>query len=52
MQIDGKEVQLQQGVSAARWTFVFDSEGKLISLDKEVNAAQDSQNVLDFFKKR
>jgi len=51
MEIDGKEVKLPQGVSAARWTFIFDSHGKLMSLDKEVNAAEDSQNVLDFFKK-
>jgi peroxiredoxin len=52
MEIDGKEVQLPQGVTAARWTFIFDSKGKLVSLDKEVNAAEDSQNVLNFFKNR
>ena len=50
MEIDGKEVKWQRGVTAARWTFIFDSEGKLISIDKEVHAAEDSQKVLEFLK--
>ena len=52
MEIDGKEVTWQRGVTAPRWTFIFDVQGKLISVDKEVKAAEDSQKVLEFLKNR
>jgi len=52
IKIDGKEIQLRRAVAAARWTFIFNTEGKLISIDKEVNAAEDSQHVLDFLENK
>jgi peroxiredoxin len=51
-EIDGKEIQSHRGVTASRWTFIFDPEGKLVSIDKEVKAAEDSKKVLDFLKNR
>jgi peroxiredoxin Q/BCP len=44
--IDGKEETLKRGVTAARWTFVIDKQGKIASKDTEVKAAEDSKKIL------
>jgi peroxiredoxin Q/BCP len=44
---DGNEVVLKRGVTAARWTFVIDKDGKIAYKNTKVNAAQDSKNILD-----
>lgn len=44
--IDGKEVELTRGVTAARWTFVIDKEGKIALKNTEVKAADDSKAIL------
>ena len=44
--IDGKEIELTRGVSAARWTFVIDKEGKIALKNTEVKAADDSKAIL------
>lgn len=49
--IAGEEKNLARMVTAARWTFVIDPEGKVVYKDAEVNAAEDSQKVDDFLRK-
>lgn len=44
--VDGKEVELTRGVTAARWTFVIDKEGKIALKNTEVKAADDSKAIL------
>ena len=45
-EIDGKEVILKRSVTTARWTFVIDKEGKVIYRSTEVDAANDSKQVI------
>jgi peroxiredoxin Q/BCP len=49
-EIGGKKLQLTRGVTASRWTFVIDGNGKLIYRDNNADAATDSQTVLEFIK--
>lgn len=49
--IAGEEKELTRMVSAARWTFVIDPQGKIVYEDAEVNAAEDGQKVVDFVRK-
>ena len=49
--IDGKEVTLSRNITTARWTFIIDKNGKIIYKNDQVNAAMDSQQVIDFLKK-
>jgi len=48
--VDGQEVTLNRGVTAARWTFVIDKEGKVAYVNSQVDAANDSQAVLATLK--
>jgi peroxiredoxin Q/BCP len=47
-EIKGETLQLTTGVSASRWTFVLDGNGKLIYKDSDVSAATDPETVLKF----
>lgn len=44
--VDGQEVTLNRGVTASRWTFVIDKEGKIAYVNSQVDAAKDSEAVL------
>lgn len=44
--INGKVESLTRGVSEARWTFVIDKEGKVISKNMKANPAKDAKDVL------
>jgi peroxiredoxin Q/BCP len=44
--IDGKVELLKRGVTAARWTFVIDKEGKVVLKNTKVNAPNDSKAVI------
>ena len=46
-----KEVSLDRSFSPYRWTFIIDKQGKIANIDTEVEAAEDSQNILEFFNK-
>lgn len=48
--IDGKDRELQRGATAARWTFVIDSKGKIAFVNTKVKAADDSKAVLEVVK--
>jgi peroxiredoxin Q/BCP len=49
--IDGQEKELARMVTASRWTFVVDPQGKVVYKDADVDAAADSQKVIDFVRK-
>ena len=44
--VGGVEKELARGVTASRWTFVIDMDGKIIHKNTAVEAASDSQKVL------
>ncbi|MHC4878520.1 MAG: peroxiredoxin [Planctomycetota bacterium] len=44
--VDGKEVTMTRGVTAARWTFVIDAAGKIAAKNTAVKAAEDSQAIM------
>lgn len=46
-EVGGEEVQLTRDISTARWTFIIAPDGKIVYRDTEVDAAGDSQNVID-----
>lgn len=49
-ELDGQTLQLERGITASRWTFVIDVNGKLIYKDEDVSAATDPETVLDFIR--
>ena len=48
---DGKKVAITQGVRIQRWTFVIDQAGKIVHIDKKVNAAADSKKIQEVVEK-
>ena len=46
--VDGQEHVLKRGVTAARWTFVIDRQGRIALKNTKVTADKDSQAVLKF----
>lgn len=48
--IDGNEMTLTRGVTSARWTFIIDLDGKILHINNQVDAANDSKNVLKVIK--
>lgn len=44
--INGKSETLTRGVTEARWTFVIDKEGKIISKNMKANPTKDAKDVL------
>jgi thioredoxin-dependent peroxiredoxin len=49
-EIDGKTVTLERGITTKRWTFIVGKEGKIVYIDKTVNAPEDSKNTLNKIK--
>ena len=47
-EIQGQSMDLVRGSTIQRWTFILDRKGKLIYKDSEVNAAEDSNKVVEF----
>jgi peroxiredoxin Q/BCP len=48
--VDGKEVTLNRGVTASRWTFAIGLDGRVAYANTKVKAAQDSKDVIEFVK--
>jgi peroxiredoxin Q/BCP len=48
MEVDGNQLSLTRGVTADRWTFVIDVNGKLIYKNRNVDAEEDSKVVLEY----
>lgn len=49
--IQGKKVTLQRGITAMRWTFVIDKEGRIAHKDTSVNFMKDTETVLKAIEK-
>lgn len=49
--IDDKEYTLSRNLTTARWTFVIDKSGKVVHKDTSVNAAADSEAVMQVLQK-
>lgn len=45
--IDGVERSLSRGVTASRWTFLIDPDGRIVHKNTEVDAEHDSQKILE-----
>jgi peroxiredoxin Q/BCP len=50
-EIDGQSYDLVRGVSASRWTFIIDKNGKIAYKNEQVNVEKDTEEVLSFIKK-
>jgi len=48
--VGGIEHELVREVTAKRWTFIINKEGKIIYKNESVNAENDSEEVLNFIK--
>ena len=44
--VDGVERSLRRGVTASRWTFLIDAEGRVVQKNTAVDAEQDCKNIL------
>ncbi len=49
--LEGNTVELTRGVTASRWTFVVDKDGKIAFKETDVNPAQDSKKILGVIEK-
>ena len=49
--VEGNEVVLKRGVTAKRWTFIVDKDGKVAYKNTMVTAAEDSRKVLEVVEK-
>jgi peroxiredoxin Q/BCP len=49
--LEGKPISLKRGVTAERWTFVVDKDGKIALAGKVKDAAGDSKRVLEALEK-
>ena len=49
-EVEGTNYLLVRGITASRWTFVLDKDRKIIYKNAEVNALQDSKQVLEVIK--
>lgn len=45
------EIALVRSYTLYRWTFVIDKQGKIAYIDKEVEVAEEGNNILKFFEK-
>jgi thioredoxin-dependent peroxiredoxin len=48
----GNPIELTRGVTARRWTFVIDKDGKIIHKNTTVQPAQDSKQILELIEKQ
>lgn len=49
-EIDGNSIELVRGVTASRWTFIIGKNGKIVYKNTDVDAANDSKEILEFIK--
>lgn len=46
----GQDFELERDVTTSRWTFIIDKNGKVVYKNEQVNASEDSQEVLNFLR--
>jgi peroxiredoxin Q/BCP len=49
-EVDGQSFELTRGVTASRWTFVINRQGKIAYKNTQVDVTKDTQEILDFIK--
>ena len=49
-EIEGQNFDLVRGVTTSRWTFIIDKKGNIVYKNTEVNASNDTQEILEFIK--
>ena len=49
--LQDKEITFERGVTAKRWTFIIDKDWRIVHVDRKVDAAKDSDNVLKIVEK-
>ncbi len=49
--IGDDEITLERSYTVSRWTYIIDKNGKIVYKDTEVEAAEDSEKVIEFLKK-
>lgn len=49
--LEGNKIILERGVTAQRWTFVIDKDGKVIYKNPKVKPEQDSKQILELIEK-
>ena len=49
---EGRAISLPREFTEASWTFIINKEGRFIYRDTQVSPVKDSQNVLDFLRKK
>jgi peroxiredoxin Q/BCP len=49
---EGNPIKLKRGVTAQRWTFVINKDGKVIYKNTKVNPTQDSKQILELIEKQ
>jgi len=49
---DGNPIVLKRGVTASRWTFVINKDGKIIYKNIDVKPEQDSKQILELVEKQ
>ena len=49
-EIEGETFELFRGITTSRWTFIIDKNGKVVYKNEEVNASEDSKEVINYLK--
>jgi peroxiredoxin Q/BCP len=49
--INGTDQQLSRAVTSSRWTFIIGLDGNIAYINNEVNASEDSQQVIEVIKR-
>jgi peroxiredoxin Q/BCP len=49
-EINGESFDLVRGITASRWTFIIDKNGKIVYKNEQVNVEKDTEEVLSFIK--
>ena len=49
-EVAGKDISLDHPLSISRWTYIVNLDGKVVWKDSEVDAASDSEKVIDFLQ--
>ena len=51
-EVDGRQVELTRDVTAARWTFIIDRDGRILHKETDVDAEGDPRAVIDAIRRR
>ena len=49
-EFNGRQFELERGVTTGRWTFILDKEGRVAYKNEQVSASKDTEEVIKFLK--